>query len=106
MRNALSILFFVTALVFTGCGGGGDASSSLRIPCLGGQAFCVISCDLGCNNTGFSVTEIAENQRLRFKFSDAVDPETVNGSSISIRTSTGVAPAGPRTARKPGFTLL
>ena len=94
MRNALSILFFVTALVFTGCGGGGDASSSLRIPCLGGQAFCVISCDLGCNNTGFSVTEIAENQRLRFKFSDAVDPATVNGSSISIRTSTGVAPAG------------
>jgi len=47
MRNALSILFFVTALVFTGCGGGGDASSSLRIPCLGGQAFCVISGDFG-----------------------------------------------------------
>ena len=35
MRNALSILFFVTALVFTGCGGGGDASSSLRIPIVG-----------------------------------------------------------------------
>ncbi|MCK5940602.1 MAG: hypothetical protein KAI24_01435, partial [Planctomycetes bacterium] len=95
MRNALSILFFATALVFTSCGsGGGDASSSLRIRCLGGQAFCIISCDLGCSQTGCSVTEIAENQRLRFKFSDAVDPASVNGASISIRTATGVAPAG------------
>lgn len=95
MRNALSILFFVTALVLTSCGsGGGDASSSLRIRCLGGQAFCIISCDLGCSQTGCSVTEIAENQRIRFKFSDAVAPDTVNGASISIRTATGVAPAG------------
>ncbi len=94
MRNALPILFFATALVLAGCGGGGDASSSLRIPCLGGQTFCVISCDLGCSQTGCAVTEIAENQRIRFKFSDAVDPATVNGSSISIRTATGVAPSG------------
>lgn len=94
MRNALPLLFFIAVLAFSGCGGGGDASSSLRIPCPGGQAFCVSECDLGCNGTGFSITEIAENQPIRFRFSDEVDPQTVNGSSISIRTATGVAPAG------------
>ena len=97
MRNALSVLFFVSAIIFAGCSGGGSSSSSsssLRIRCGGGQSFCIISCDLGCSQTGCSVTEIAENQALRFKFSDAVDPSTVNGSSISIRTATGVAPQG------------
>lgn len=96
MRNALLILLFSSALLFTGCGGGGgnSASSSLRIPCLGGESFCIISCDLGCSQTGCSITEVAENQPLRFKFSDAVAPESVNSTSISIRTATGVAPNG------------
>ncbi|MFT7535614.1 MAG: hypothetical protein ACI85K_001567 [Hyphomicrobiaceae bacterium] len=95
MRNALSIFLFASALVLVGCSGSGtSSSSSLRIRCLGGQSFCIISCDLGCNQTGCAVTEIAENQQLRFKFSDAVEASTVTGSSISIRTATGVAPAG------------
>ncbi|MGK0204932.1 MAG: hypothetical protein ACI9S9_004018, partial [Planctomycetota bacterium] len=95
MRNALSILLFASVLVLVGCSGGGtSSSSSLRIRCLGGQNFCIISCDLGCSDTGCAVTEIAENQQLRFKFSDEVDASTVTGSSISIRTATGVAPAG------------
>ena len=92
MRNALSLLFFIAALALSGCGGGGDASSSLRLPCPGGQAFCVSECDLVVTGGGFSITEIAENQRIRFLFSDEVDPQTVNGASISIRTATGVAP--------------
>ncbi|HEB52858.1 MAG TPA: hypothetical protein ENI87_06360 [bacterium] len=95
MRYALSSLLFAGLLAFAGCGGGGlSDTSSLRVRCLGGQAFCIVSCDLGCTSNGCSVTEIAENQRLRFKFSDAVDPTSVNGSSISIRTATGVAPDG------------
>jgi hypothetical protein len=95
MRNALSVLFFVSALVIAGCSGGGSSSSSSsRIRCGGGQSFCIISCDLGCSQTGCAVTEISENQALRFKFSDAVDPTTVNGASISIRTATGVEPQG------------
>ena len=96
MRNALSILLFASALMFAGCSGGGSssASASLRIRCSGGENFCIISCDLGCSQTGCAVTEIAENQELRFKFSDAVEPSTVNGSSVSIRTATGVAPQG------------
>ena len=96
MRNALSILLFSSVLLFAGCGaGGGDsASSTLRIPCSGGESFCIISCDLGCSQTGCSITEVAENQRLRFKFSDAVAAESVNSTSVSIRTATGVAPNG------------
>jgi len=95
MRNVHSVLLLVLAMAFVGCSGGGDSGTSeFRIRCLGGQAFCIISCDLGCNQTGCSVTEIAENQRIRFKFSDAVDPDTVNGASLSIRTAAGVAPTG------------
>ncbi|MFK7742888.1 MAG: Ig-like domain-containing protein [Planctomycetota bacterium] len=95
MRNVLSILTLAAVLLFAGCGGGNSgSSSSLRVRCLGGQTFCIISCDLGCSQTGCSVTQIAENQTLRFKFSDEVDAASVNGASISIRTATGVAPAG------------
>lgn len=96
MRHALSSsLLAGLLLAATGCSGGSsDDSSSVRIKCNNGQAFCIISCDLGCSQTGCSVSEIAENQRLNFKFSDRVDPATVNSGSFSIRTATGVAPDG------------
>jgi hypothetical protein len=95
MRHALPFALFLGALSLTGCSGGSsDSLPSVRIRCSGGQSFCIISCDLGCSQTGCSVTEIAENQRLRFKFSDRVDPASVNGAAISIRTAAGVAPDG------------
>jgi len=97
MRNALSIqvLCGLFTLTFAGCSGGGaDATNSLRVRCAGGEAFCLISCDLGCSQIGCSVTEIAENQRLRFTFSDRLAVATVNAASVSIRTATGVAPEG------------
>jgi hypothetical protein len=97
MRNARSftVLSGLLALIATGCSGGGSAQdSTLSVHCIGGQAFCIISCDLGCSQTGCSVTEIAENQRLRFAFSNSVDPSSVNNASISIRTITGVPPDG------------
>lgn len=87
--------FLLLAAAFPACSGGGSASSDeLRIRCLDGAPFCIISCNLGCSQTGCSVTEIAENERLRFKFSDRIDPATVNGASFSIRTASGVAPDG------------
>lgn len=96
MRHVLNIPLAVgLTLLGVACSGGStDQTSSVRIRCLGGQAFCIISCDLGCSQTGCAVSEIAENQRLRFRFSDRVDPASVNGASISIRTATGVAPDG------------
>ncbi|MBL8729161.1 MAG: hypothetical protein JNM25_12060 [Planctomycetes bacterium] len=71
-----------------------DDTADVRVRCINGDAFCVISCDLGCGQTGCSVTEIAENQKLRWVFSDRIDPASVNGASVSIRTTTGVVPDG------------
>lgn len=96
MRNVLFSPFMIGALILgTGCSNGAnDKAGSVSIRCAGGQAFCLISCDLGCTQTGCSVTEIAENQRLRFVFSDRIAPGSINSSSVSIRTPTGVAPDG------------
>lgn len=99
MRHALHGVLLLGslfgALALAGCSGGGAAgANSLRLKCAGGQSFCIISCDLVCSQTGCAATEIAENQTLRFKFSDRVDPRSVNGASFSIRTATGVAPDG------------
>jgi hypothetical protein len=95
MRHASYSVLFTGLLMLAGCSSGSDdTGSEVRIKCLNGQQFCLISCDLGCTQTGCSVSEIAENQRLRFKFSDRVDPASVNSASISIRTASGVAPDG------------
>ncbi|MBL8755199.1 MAG: hypothetical protein JNK15_17980 [Planctomycetes bacterium] len=95
MRNAYTLSLLAGLSLFAGCSGGStDDTASARIKCIGGQSFCIISCDLGCTQTGCSVSEIAENQKLRFKFSDLVEPASVNGASFSIRTATGVAPEG------------
>jgi hypothetical protein len=102
MRNSTSVrlpsgllLTGLLALAGAGCSNGGTIDTGdISIRCINGDAFCVISCDLGCGQTGCSVTEIAENQRLRFVFSNRIDPASVNGASVSIRTPTGVAPDG------------
>jgi len=96
MRHAFSLPVFsgLLALALAGCSGSGSGSASLRVDCGGGEAFCLISCDLGCTQTGCAVTEIAENQRLKFSFSDGLDLSSVNSSSVSLRTLTGVAPEG------------
>ena len=58
MRHALlpSLLAgscYAALFVLPGCSSGSsDDASSLRIRCLGGQSFCIISCDLGCTQTG------------------------------------------------------
>ncbi|MCR9243400.1 MAG: hypothetical protein NXI31_00105 [bacterium] len=76
------------------CSGGSNDSATLKIRCGDGQPFCIISCDLGCSQTGCAITEIAENQRLKFTFNDQIAAESVNGSSFSIRTASGIAPEG------------
>ena len=96
MRYAISLkaLAGFLAIAAAGCSGGSANSASVHIRCAGGESFCIISCDLGCTQTGCAVTEIAENQRLKFTFSSAVSVASVNGSSVSLRTATGVAPEG------------
>lgn len=63
--------------------------------CGGSSTFCLIDCSLGCRSSGdCSVTEIAQNQFLQLNFSQTIDPGSVNGSTVSLRTAGGEAPAG------------
>ena len=97
MRNALtsSLLAGIVLFAAGGCSGGSsDSTAAVRIRCINGEAFCIISCDLGCSQAGCSATEVAENQRLSFKFSQPVNRATVNSASFSIRTASGVSPDG------------
>jgi len=96
MRYAIltKVLVGFLALFAASCTGSGTDTASVNIRCTGGASFCLVSCDLGCTSSGCAVTEIAENQRLRFTFSSDIAVSSVNGSSISIRTATGVPPEG------------
>jgi len=91
MRNPLFPLLPVLALVATACSGGG--SSDGNGDCQTG-GFCLTYCDLGCSLSGCSLTEIAENQQLRFVFNEAVEPSSVTVSTFSIRTASGQRPNG------------
>jgi hypothetical protein len=90
----LKVVSGLLALLAAGCSGGGADAASLREPCSNGANFCLIRCDLGCSQTGCSITEIAENQRLKFTFSSRLRVDSVTPASVSIRTATGVAPEG------------
>jgi len=59
------------------------------------ENFGISSCSLGCNGQSFSVSQLAENQDIKFVFNDTVDPASVDTSSISIvDVGTGVQPNG------------
>lgn len=98
MKNRLPVLVVsgLLALAASGCSSGSSTTgdSSVRVRCNDGAAFCLVSCDLGCTSSACSITEIAENQALRFSFSERVDTASVNNATLSIRTATGVAPEG------------
>ena len=91
MRTPLFTLLPALALVAAACSGGG--SSNGYGDCQDG-AFCLTYCDLGCSLSGCSLTEIAENQQLRFVFNEAIDPASVTVSTFSIRTASGQRPNG------------
>ncbi|MBK8096456.1 MAG: hypothetical protein IPK26_05070 [Planctomycetes bacterium] len=91
----LSVPTGLFVLALSGCSGGGnDPAGQVQVRCANGDAFCLISCDLGCTQAGCAVTEIAENQRLRFTFSQVIDPTSINQSAFAIRTLAGSAPDG------------
>lgn len=94
---------FATALLaLTSCSSGGGSAASVSNPSCddgtgagtGSQAFCVIACNLGCGAVGCSISEIAQNQPITFQFNRAVDPSSVNFTTIQIKTATGEEPVG------------
>ncbi len=86
--------FLLLPLAVVGCSGSSDDTATVQFRCAGGQSFCIVSCDLGCSQTGCAITEIAENQPLKFTFNDTIAKSSVNGSAVSIRTASGIAPEG------------
>ncbi len=86
------------ALILAGCGGGSGGGSGLAVSCdgaSGSSALCVTTCNLGCTTAGTcEVTDIAQNQRIQFQFSQDIDPASVNSGSVSLRTPNGEPPVG------------
>ncbi len=87
---------FLLAASF-GCSGGssgGGSATPLSKICGGSKSFCVASCNLGCTGTGCTMTDIAVNQMLIFRFNNDVDPSSVNQDTFSIKTAEGTSPTG------------
>ena len=97
-KRSVLVLSGLSAMFFAGCSGGssatGDAGIGATVRCPSGDSFCVISCDLGCTSTACSITQIAENQPLRFTFNQSINSLSVNNGSFSIRTASGESPDG------------
>ncbi|MCY2957946.1 MAG: Ig-like domain-containing protein [Planctomycetota bacterium] len=101
-----SRLLFISSLlasILASCSGGSSATGSSGNAAAGAGAggrcadtsnFCLLSCDLTCGATGCQVTQVAENQRLQFRFSQPIALASVSGSSFSIRTAHGISPDG------------
>jgi len=97
--RSIVVLSGLSALFLAGCSGGssstGSAGISPTVRCpSSSDAFCLLSCDLGCSSSGCLVTRIAENQRLRFSFNQPLLTGSVTNGSVSIRTTTGESPDG------------
>ena len=96
-RYSLLVALLVFALTGFGCGGGGSGTGSTGFSCNNGDAsgvLCLQQCNLGCSSTGCARTDIAQNEVIIMFFSEAVDPNSVNTSSIRFRTPTGDEPVG------------
>jgi hypothetical protein len=93
MQPRAFLLLAISLLGFAACSGGSSAPGSKAQNCQAGT-FCLVSCSLGCSATGCSLTEIAQNQPLRFVFNQPVDPGSVNGATFSLQTLTGGQPSG------------
>lgn len=82
-------------MVGAGCSGGSTVGST-GFRCTGTaiNSICLQECNLGCSSTGCARTDIAQNQIVILVFSEPIDPNSVNSSSIRFRTPTGDEPVG------------
>ena len=96
----VSCLWLVVA---TACSGGssGGGTAAAQPNCAVGSStggasttLCLVSCNLGCNQGGCAVTDIAENQQIILTFNQNIDPASVNPSTIALQTAAGSEPVG------------
>ena len=95
--GAIRTLILGAAWVLAACSGGGRPTDVTRGNCDGPDqnVMCLENCSLGCSNrSACAITEIAQNQALIFVFSRALDPTSVNSSSVQLRTASGDQPSG------------
>ncbi len=94
-RHLSALTLFLAFFTFTACSGGsGGNGSDDASSCGAPGVFCLESCNVGCVLNGCEVREIAQNHQLRFSFSQDVDPNTVDFTTISLKTSLGEEPVG------------
>ena len=98
LRFVSTIALVVSLASLTGCSGGSAASgttSGAALSCTGtSNALCLLSCNLGCSNTGCQISEIAQNANIVLNFSRDVDPRSVSEATIQFRTASGQVPVG------------
>lgn len=84
------------SLGFASCSGGSPASIRINSACgdASEEFVCLEACSLSCSGGGCQITDIAQNENLVLRFSQAMDPLTINSSTIRLRTSTGEEPVG------------
>ncbi|MCA8942547.1 MAG: hypothetical protein KDB80_08340 [Planctomycetes bacterium] len=95
-RQLIASTLFLAVVSLTGCSGGGAGGTGGTTASTCGEAgvFCLSSCNVGCSQNGCELREIARNSRLRFQFNQPVDPNTVDFTTISLKTPTGEEPVG------------
>lgn len=84
------------ALGLVSCSGGSPASVRINSVCGDASAdfVCLEACSLGCSTAGCQITDIAQNETIVLRFSQPMDPATVNNTTVRLRTATGEEPVG------------
>jgi hypothetical protein len=95
-RGVLSVAALLVLGALAGCSGGGGGAGTVSFSCNSADpsVICLESCNLGCSSTGCASSDIAQNQIVVLKFSEAIDEGSVGPSSIRFRTASGEQPVG------------
>ncbi|MEC7583073.1 MAG: hypothetical protein VYE77_02035 [Planctomycetota bacterium] len=101
MLSRLSVAFalVVSLACLTGCSSGsGESSGGATITtCTGAEAnvLCLEACNLGCGSgITCDVSEIAQNEIIVMRFSQDIDPLSVNSATIQFHNANGAQPVG------------
>ena len=96
LQRFLGLALVSLLVVLSGCSSGGanGEPAVANLACGERDAFCLVGCNLGCGELTCELNDIAQNQPLRFTFSQFVDPSSVSFGSISLRTASGSEPTG------------
>ena len=86
----------VALVALAACNHGRPAGTHAATSCTGSarNAVCLDGCSLGCHANTCDVTDIAQNEHIVLRFSQPMDPRSINVNTVLLRTATGVLPVG------------